>query len=80
MHRVIQEQSEWIASDHIDSFGKRFSECQIAILQTFYKKGMNGTGQVRTPSILAAAKKTGLSCQQVKVHYFAEHFFMSMNG
>ena len=37
------------------------SEYQIAILQSIYKKGMNGTGQQYSSDVLAASKKAGLS-------------------
>ena len=44
--------------------GNRFTENQIEILQKFYGKGMNGTGQRFTSTILAASKETS---HQVKV-------------
>ena len=50
------------------SIGNRFREYQIAILQSFYKKGMNGTGQQYSSEVLAASKKAGLTTQQVKVN------------
>ena len=50
------------------SIGNTFSEYKIAILQSFYKKGMNGTGQRYSSDVLAASKKAGLTTQQVKVN------------
>ena len=55
------------STDRSNEIGNRFSECQIAILQAFYKKGMNATGQQYSSDVLAASKKTGLTTQQVKV-------------
>ena len=48
----------------------KFTTKQVAVLQAHYKKGMVGTGKADLHLVMSAAKKSKLSCKQVKVRMF----------